>query len=274
QGAAHTGVVAIVTVDIHGDLVCGGGSDGSCTVWSLRTCREKARLTGHQQKVCAVVFCSSGQRIVTGSQDCSIKVWDLHRGRWDATTTAMRATSKCNAIDVSHSWRDSGGSNAVVVSGHMDGVVRLWDMRSGSCAHQLQGLHTDQVTSVKFAPGRGNLLLTNSRDNTLKLIDARMYKVVTSLSHRNFRTATSFSRACLSPSATHAAAASANGNVYVWDIARSAPGGGTASEMAAAESSAVVLETHGAAATGCDWCLNMPCTLGSCDAGGGLRVWG
>lgn len=51
QGAAHTGVVAIVTVDIHGDLVCGGGSDGSCTVWSLRTCREKARLTGHQQKV-------------------------------------------------------------------------------------------------------------------------------------------------------------------------------------------------------------------------------
>lgn len=53
------------------------------------------------------------------------QVWDLHRGRWDATTTAMRATSKCNAIDVSHSWRDSGGSNAVVVSGHMDGVVRV-----------------------------------------------------------------------------------------------------------------------------------------------------
>lgn len=53
------------------------------------------------------------------------QVWDLHRGRWDATTTAMRATSKCNAIDVSHSWRDSGGSNAVVVSGHMDGIVRV-----------------------------------------------------------------------------------------------------------------------------------------------------
>ena len=107
-----------------------------------------------------------------------------------------------------------------------------------------------------------------------QLIDARMYKVVTSLSHRNFRTATNFSRACLSPSATHAAAASANGNVYVWDIARNSSGAGTASEMAAAGTSAVILETHGAAATGCDWCLNMPCTLASCDAGGGLRVWG
>lgn len=51
QGAAHKGMSAMVTVDLHGDLVCGGGSDGSCTVWSLRTCREKARLTGHQQKV-------------------------------------------------------------------------------------------------------------------------------------------------------------------------------------------------------------------------------
>ena len=57
-------------------------------------------------------------------------------------------------------------------------------------------------------------------------------------------------------------------------IARNSSGAGTASEMAAAGTSAVILETHGAAATGCDWCLNMPCTLASCDAGGGLRVWG
>lgn len=40
-------------------------------------------------------------------------------------TTAMRATSKCNAVDVSHSWKDSKGTNAVVVSGHMDASVRV-----------------------------------------------------------------------------------------------------------------------------------------------------
>lgn len=27
---------------------------------------------------------------------------------------------------------------------------QLWDMRSGSCAHQLQGLHTDQVGQKRF----------------------------------------------------------------------------------------------------------------------------
>ncbi|CAN0227374.1 unnamed protein product [Pylaiella littoralis] len=291
KGAAHKGIAAMIAVDIHGDLVCGGASDGSCTVWGLRTCREQARLTGHQQKVCGVAFCDAGQRLVTGSQDCSIKVWDLHRGQWDATTCAMRATSKCNAVDVSHSWKDSKGTNAVVVSGHMDGSARLWDMRSGSCAHKLQGLHTDQVTSVRFAPGRGNLLLTNSKDGTLKVVDARMYQVVACLSHPKFRTASSFSRACLSPSAAYAAAPSANGNVYVWDIARSttgsgssdsgaafaAPGAGTGTPSSSSLPSSVVatvLQTHGVAASGCDWCLNMPSTLASCDSKGGLRVWG
>eukprot|EP00903_Cladosiphon_okamuranus_P021611 g19872.t1 len=277
KGAAHKGIAAMITADVHAETVCGGASDGSCTVWNLRTCREQARLTGHQQKVCAVAFCDAGHRLVTGSQDCSIKVWDLHRGQWDATTTAMRATSKCNAVDVSHSWKDVKGTNAVIVSGHMDGCVRLWDMRSGSCAHQLQALHTDQVTSVRFAPGRGNLLLTNSKDSTLKVVDARMYQVVASLSHPSFRTSSSFSRACLSPSAAYAAAASANGNVYVWDIAASGGGGGSASSPPPSSSSkavATVLQTHGVAATGCDWCLHMPGTLASCDSKGGLRVWG
>lgn len=56
QGAAHKGVSAMIAVDICGELVCGGGSDGSCTVWNAKTGREKARLTGHQQKVTHVVY--------------------------------------------------------------------------------------------------------------------------------------------------------------------------------------------------------------------------
>lgn len=64
--------------------------------------------------------------------DGTRQVWDLHRGQWDATTTAMRATSKCNALDVSQSWKDAAGTNAVVASGHMDGVVRVSAMQYGT----------------------------------------------------------------------------------------------------------------------------------------------
>lgn len=110
----------------------------------------------------------------------------------------------------------------------------------------------------------------------VQVVDARMYRVVASLSHRGFRTSSSFSRACLSPSAAYAAAASANGDVYVWDIAASSSSGAGSSSSSSSSSAAAatVLQTHGVAATGCDWCLNMPSTLASCDSKGGLRVWG
>lgn len=112
----------------------------------------------------------------------------------------------------------------------------------------------------------------------IQVVDARMYQVVASLSHPSFRTSSSFSRACLSPSAAYAAAASANGNVYVWDIAATSSGVGSSSSPSSSPPSssavATVLQTHGVAASGCDWCLNMPSTLASCDSKGGLRVWG
>jgi len=108
-----------------------------------------------------------------------------------------------------------------------------------------------------------------------------MYQVVACLSHPNFRTASSFSRAALSPSAAYAAAAAANGNVYVWDIAgsstsssASAAGAGKGVGSSSSPAVATILQTHGVPALGCDWCLNMPSTLASCDSKGGLRVWG
>lgn len=60
-----------------------------------------------------------------GGAFLTVQMWDLHRGQWDATTTVMRATSKCNTVDVSRTWKDATGVNAVVASGHMDGTVRV-----------------------------------------------------------------------------------------------------------------------------------------------------
>lgn len=67
-------------------------------------------------------------------------------------TTAMRATSKCNAVDVSHSWKDSKGSNAVVVSGHMDGSVRV----RGACRNLPHAFGVHKGTSGDSASGMAN----------------------------------------------------------------------------------------------------------------------
>ncbi|CAM9355100.1 unnamed protein product [Discosporangium mesarthrocarpum] len=191
----------------------------------------------------------------------------------------MRATSKCNAVDVSDTWTDESGVNAIIASGHMDGSLRFWDLRSGSRSHCVSSIHTDQVTSVQFSLGSSNLLLTNSRDNTLKLVDTRTYEAITCLRHPNYRTPTAFSRACLAPGATFAAAGSIDHAVYVWDLAlgsesSNAAAGWGLSTGTGSQRVVAVLESHEAPVVGCHWSARAPGRLASCDTAGVLCLWG
>lgn len=81
-----------------------------------------------------------------------------------------------------------------LISGHLDGGVRFWDANKGSEIADLTNVHSGQITSVSMSPGKtylklhqnsnhldGSSLLTNSRDNTLKIIDVRTYHVLKTL---------------------------------------------------------------------------------------------
>ena len=38
----------------------------------------------------------------------------------------------------------------MAVSGHFDGTLRFWDLRSAKLANEVTGLHTQQITSVSI----------------------------------------------------------------------------------------------------------------------------
>jgi autophagy-related protein 16 len=40
----------------------------------------------------------------------------------------------------------------IVVSGHFDGTLRFWDVRKGDIVHEVEGLHSLQMTSVVLSP--------------------------------------------------------------------------------------------------------------------------
>ncbi|NJS09874.1 MAG: hypothetical protein HC789_05555, partial [Microcoleus sp. CSU_2_2] len=60
-------------------------------------------------------------------------------------------------------------SSEIVVSGSVDGTVRLWDISTGECLKILQG-HTSRINYVAFS-SNGKIIAACSRDGTIRLWD-------------------------------------------------------------------------------------------------------
>jgi autophagy-related protein 16-1 len=95
----------------------------------------------------AAKFVGESQKIVTGSHDRTLKVWDL---RSKACIETKFAGSSCNDLVT------TDGSGSTIISGHFDKKIRFWDTRSADCMSneiQLQG----KVTSLDLSKGECRL---------------------------------------------------------------------------------------------------------------------
>lgn len=150
--------------------------------------------------------------MITGSADRCCKVWDISRKTYRQTAT-LRHSSTTNCVDVS-------GNTAV--TGHLDGGLRFWDLRSGERTLDLPGMHQGGITSVQFHPQSGSsTLLTNGLDSCLKIVDARNGVAVQKFQHANFSTSHGWSASTFSPDGKFCAAGSSSpkGSVFVWSCA-------------------------------------------------------
>ena len=69
----------VCSVAVDGGRVCGGLDDGRIDVWRRSTLEQERTLTWHGGAVRALLFV--GGRLVSGSYDSSVRVWDFGEGR-------------------------------------------------------------------------------------------------------------------------------------------------------------------------------------------------
>src|SRR5262249_47670318 len=113
---------------------------------------------GHTGAVYSVAIAPDGRTALSGSEDKTLKLWDLSSGR--EIRTFRGHNDRVTSVVVS---APTGGASPAL-SGSIDKNLKLWDLSNGNEKLTLQD--TDRVWSVMFFGGAD--ALSGSEDTTLK----------------------------------------------------------------------------------------------------------
>jgi len=161
---------------------------------------------GHTSFVLSIAYSPNGRRIISGSSDKTIRIWDAENGA--AIGNPVKGhTGNVNCVAYSP-------DGEYIVSGSDDRTIRIWDAETGAgVGKPLEG-HTDWIRSVVYSPS-GQYIISASHDRTIRVWDAKTGAAIGKplMAHANLV----MSIAC-SPEGKHIVSGSADTTIHVWDL--------------------------------------------------------
>ena len=120
--------------------------------------------TDHQDMIWSLAFSPNGEFLASGSEDQTVKLWDLHTNK---CTQTLEHDKQVYSVAFSPNGQTlaSAGANTTVI---------LWQVSTGKCKEVLTLGHTAAIRSLAFSAD-GSLLASGSEDENIQLWNMQTY---------------------------------------------------------------------------------------------------
>ncbi|MBQ2397508.1 MAG: TIR domain-containing protein [Bacteroidales bacterium] len=159
-------------------------------------------LKGHSDYVHSVAYSPDGSRIISGSDDNTIKIWDVNIG-----TCLKTLEGHSNYVGSVSFSPDS----IRIISGSYDKTIKIWDANMGVCIKSLYG-HSGYVQSVAYSPD-GSRIISGSADKTIKMWDSNTGECIKTLKGHSFWV----NSVAYSPDGKRIISGSGDETIKIWD---------------------------------------------------------
>ncbi|KDN42350.1 hypothetical protein RSAG8_06841, partial [Rhizoctonia solani AG-8 WAC10335] len=161
---------------------------------------------GHTDDITSAAFSFDSARVVSGSADCTVRVWDVG--------SKALLIGPCGGNSNTVTAVSFSPSGTLIASGTQDGSIQVWNSYTGECLITTRELHTGGILSITFSKDNSTIF-SRSWDSTTRVWDSRTGIL---LDDSPFKSRAMGGRAvAISPDGTKTVSGTELGVIWVWD---------------------------------------------------------
>jgi serine/threonine protein kinase len=160
-------------------------------------------IDGYSSYINYIVISPDGKKLVSGSADKQIKIWDFSTGK--PIRTILENSIHVNYFAISPDWN-------IIATGGADNTIKIWNFSTGKVTRILMG-HTSYVNYLVISSD-GKKLVSASADKTIKIWDVYTGKEILTLAGHSG----SVNTIVLSADGKKLVSGSADNTIKIWDF--------------------------------------------------------
>lgn len=174
----HDWSVTALDIDKHGTLLLSGGWDNTMILWDLTSDSIIYKFDNHSNMIWDVAFSPNGRYAASASWDASINLWDIESKE---LVHKLKHAQKFRLVQTEPFYQDRMVPNMIntiafspegskMASGSSDGMIRIWDLKSGELSELIDIHDSVSVGEVLFNKTATKLI---SSSNIIKIYDLK-----------------------------------------------------------------------------------------------------